>query len=412
MTPADALVTAIKERIAAGLTKEAIKTETVAAGHTEEIFEAAYARATEIPVSELPSFMTLWRAGWQYLRREWRFLVLLASPLVVGGIADVIATDSGMGNEIVLLANIVSLLATLVYFYLMLVLIGAIIQGEDRSDFAAAQAWVKSNGLSLVWVYLVVFLAVIGGYFVFIIPGILLGVWAFFAVYARAVDGHRGLRALQESRRLFKGRFFEVFGKIFGFGLISFAVVFGLLLVGIMMSFALAGVVDELLVLLAVTTLGQIAVAAILMITMQAGFSLYLAARDTATAPAGRLWPYRVFVGIGIIAPVLIGVIIGLWMGFSTAAWIPDEVTNDVTFTLSEAELAALAYAFDNDSFEGVCAPLAEVFATDAVVACNDSVEAWALTVMEGGEQWCVDSTGYQKQLAAPLEERTECLPL
>lgn len=73
---------------------------------------------------------------------------------------------------------------------------------------------------SYLWVYTLLAVIVMGGYFLLIIPGIMLGVWFGFALYALAVEDTRGLEALLRSKQLVKGLWWQVVWRCVFFGIV------------------------------------------------------------------------------------------------------------------------------------------------------------------------------------------------
>jgi flagellar biosynthesis protein FliQ len=56
--------------------------------------------------------------------------------------------------------------------------------------------------------------AIVGGFLLLIIPGIIFLVWYAFAQFNLILDNTRGVQSLSQSRQLVKGRFLEVFWKL------------------------------------------------------------------------------------------------------------------------------------------------------------------------------------------------------
>lgn len=95
----------------------------------------------------------------------------------------------------------------------------------DRS-LEFGDAWRDTRGLigAYWWVMGLVFFLVLGGVFLFLLPGILFSVWFSFALFVLVGGGARGMNALAASRDLFRGRFWPVFGRLLLLGLLNGAV--------------------------------------------------------------------------------------------------------------------------------------------------------------------------------------------
>jgi hypothetical protein len=77
---------------------------------------------------------------------------------------------------------------------------------------ALSVSWPKIA--SFFWVSLLLGLAVLGGYILVIIPGIIFGIWFCFSPYVFIEDGTKGTAALKKSKELVKGYWWPVFGRI------------------------------------------------------------------------------------------------------------------------------------------------------------------------------------------------------
>jgi len=63
-------------------------------------------------------------------------------------------------------------------------------------------------------------LAVLGGFVLLIIPGIIFSTWFAFVIYAVALDGEKNTAALRASKRLVTGRWWEVLWRLLAPGLV------------------------------------------------------------------------------------------------------------------------------------------------------------------------------------------------
>lgn len=84
---------------------------------------------------------------------------------------------------------------------------------------ALADAWPKI--LSFFWISILVGLAVLGGFILLIIPGIIFSVWFAFAAYAFIFEDIRGIDALRRSKQLVNKRWWPVFGRVLVLWLIA-----------------------------------------------------------------------------------------------------------------------------------------------------------------------------------------------
>jgi hypothetical protein len=82
----------------------------------------------------------------------------------------------------------------------------------------------RSKILSYWWLMCLSGLIVMGGYMLFVIPGVVFSIWFSFALYVLVSEDVRGMNALLKSREYVKGRWWAVFGRLLFIGLVSFTV--------------------------------------------------------------------------------------------------------------------------------------------------------------------------------------------
>ncbi len=106
---------------------------------------------------------------------------------------------------------------------------GAVIVAVLRRDTAIAwreayrETWFKFS--SILWVAVLVSFITIGGFLLFVIPGVIFTVWFMFSLVALLVENNRGMEALLKSREYVRNYFWPVFGRYLLFVLISLVVV-------------------------------------------------------------------------------------------------------------------------------------------------------------------------------------------
>lgn len=85
-------------------------------------------------------------------------------------------------------------------------------------------AW--RDTVPFLWVSILVGIITLGGLILLIIPGLIFSVWYFFSLYVFTIDGTRGYAALDSSKKLIKGKFWQVVWR-----LIVTNIFYGLLLI-------------------------------------------------------------------------------------------------------------------------------------------------------------------------------------
>ncbi len=144
--------------------------------------------------------------------------------------------------------------ATLVIrgFALTLTTIAITVAAHRASDGEAIDV-VESYLMSLrllvpyVWTWILYSLIVLGGLFLFIIPGIIWSVIYILAPYAVIIEGTSGTSALSTSRALTQGK--NIFIYVFGFGVLFFLIIsipllLIILLVGVLLGDSMIGFVQ------------------------------------------------------------------------------------------------------------------------------------------------------------------------
>ncbi len=153
--------------------------------------------------------------SWRTFRTNWTtFLILAAIPTLVPSsfalsIGHVIGTVPAFISFIVWILSIMALKITAH-------------NASERKIIGTWEGYYLSLGLfwQYIWTYILYFLIVLGGLFLFIIPGIIWGTRYFFAPYAVIIEGIAGRGALSLSKILTKDRLLKIFALETGFGLL------------------------------------------------------------------------------------------------------------------------------------------------------------------------------------------------
>ncbi|GFE57307.1 zinc-ribbon domain-containing protein [Geobacter sp. AOG1] len=76
---------------------------------------------------------------------------------------------------------------------------------------------------SFIWLYSLSGFIIVGGFLLFIVPGVIFYIWFFFGQFVLVVEGDRGMAALLKSKEYVRGRWLDVFFRVFVLWLISVA---------------------------------------------------------------------------------------------------------------------------------------------------------------------------------------------
>lgn len=196
---------------------------------------------TLLPVGELFS------QTWELYKQRWMILVAL---FVVTGIAAVVppalvavtmgslAKNSFSGTVVMVMLLGVAVVASIVIlFWGMAATVTAAVDASLGFNDAFQRA--KGCWISFVWVSSLYSFIVGGASLLFIVPGILTGIWFFAGPYLVVSGDTRGMDALLKSKALVDGRFWEVLGRLVLVWLLG--TVLGMIpVIGVLFSLAMA----------------------------------------------------------------------------------------------------------------------------------------------------------------------------
>jgi hypothetical protein len=431
------LIAAVKERLELGHPESEIKEELRGAGYDEQTIAQVYQQAqTEsaaptvtpaIPLAPattsaadansvspqsavLPGAVDLFQNGWAFALRRFDLVALLAAPFAVLGVLNYLLDSTVYDQQTpVLIGGMALVLAAVFYFVNLATLLFAVSKVDERSvGYSEALTWAKRHGWGLALVYLLSALVLMGGYVLWIIPGVIVSMYIFFAQYVFAEEGITGMAALLRSRDLVRNNWWAIAARLFLLGLLSLLLYFAYVLVaGILIGITgLSGVsVEEseagIMIGLVFGVAAQIVSAVVTVIGMHAGRDMYrsLAQVQPVAAVPTRKWVYVTLAGIGLVAPAVL--IVGMLTLFSLGSESEKVEMAGLTQTLGNARISAeIYYNVNNYSYAGVCDQLKPLVSVGEGVECIDEVEYWALSAETSGgsegmferQRYCVDS--------------------
>lgn len=177
---------------------------------------------------QLAPFGQLFKSSWELYKKKLSILAMLfAVPFVLSYIYAIIVNHSAAIKSLHELGAtsrpvFVSLGAPATILLLVLIAVSLWIQVAtvyviDAPDDKHVMADLLVKAWNLVgpylWVTILAGLAVIGGMFLLIVPGIIFAIWFSFSTYTTILDGQRGTSALKASKALVNGRFGAVLGR-------------------------------------------------------------------------------------------------------------------------------------------------------------------------------------------------------
>ena len=185
--------------------------------------------------NDIPGPLALLKASAALYKKRWKTLIaVLLAPfcvvilVVVGllGLSFLLGLVGGLFGTIGSLIFTIGLIILIPVIFMLLIwsqaaLIRAIADSEEGIGFKEAYRRTKSKIFSYAWANALAGLAIIGGFILFVIPGIFVLVWLRFSGLIVVIDGDaRGLSAILKSKEYVRGYWKKVFWRIFIFGLI------------------------------------------------------------------------------------------------------------------------------------------------------------------------------------------------
>lgn len=184
--------------------------------------------------------LVLLKSSWSLFKTHWQTLTIIAIiPIVVNYISTLLINSHQLGLAII--GTILGLIAAILSVAMTAGLIKTI---QTVSNEAVSNLSVISQyriGFTFFWSLVLVSilggLTTMGSFLMFVIPGIIVGVYIAFYSFACIVDGKKGLSALLESYSIVHGRWKEVFVRLFNFALITFFVYIIVILLNLAVSY-------------------------------------------------------------------------------------------------------------------------------------------------------------------------------
>lgn len=166
--------------------------------------------AQAAPVPEGPKLLMGTRAllgkTWSvYKNKLWLAIGILVAPVAL------MALVSLVGQSV--WAPVISLIATLVMFLAQGALILLFLNREPGLDIKTAYKNAWSKYWSLLWIAILTAFITVGGFWLFIIPGIIFTIWFMFSMVVLMAEGERGMKALVKSREYVRDLFWPVLGR-------------------------------------------------------------------------------------------------------------------------------------------------------------------------------------------------------
>lgn len=183
---------------------------------------------TQPPQYFLPSASKLF--GWTFSFYKQRLSLIVgisAAPFLLGLTQILVGKDLSVGLVLVL-----AIFTFAVSFLSRLALFDAV--AEEGQSVGGAYKKSLQMLIPFIWVSGLVALATLGGFFLLVIPGILLSIWLSLSLYVLFAENRRGTSALVASWHYVKGYWGAIFWRFLFFGIV-------ILLISLVVAFVTSG---------------------------------------------------------------------------------------------------------------------------------------------------------------------------
>lgn len=237
------LVEYIKHQFAEGKGQDEVKALLLSHGWKEEDVTHAFAVVSGVPMppsSNVPSTEPLPAAG-ELLKEAWnllsqRFNVFLGIMVVpaVFALAFVALSMSGVkvsSHETESsLGGVVIFVFILLYFiaqvWSQLAAVHAVAGSDEQIGFKESFRRAYHGVGSYLWLSILSGLVIMGGFMLFVVPGIIMAISFSFATYVFVTEGVKGMAALIRSRDYVKGKWGAIFWRQLFIGIVCAIIIF------------------------------------------------------------------------------------------------------------------------------------------------------------------------------------------
>jgi hypothetical protein len=367
----------------------------------------------------LPGVDSLISQGWQYAENNLALVGILSVPFLAVDIltylaavsAGSVADSSGnilLWTSLVALVGYVLLLATALYL---------VTHQTQAPRFADGFAWAWRHFWSVLWLSILTGFVVLGGFSLLIVPGIIVATYIALSQIVLATEGSKGLTALLRSRELVYGNWLAIFWRLVVVQLVYFVVI---VLIGVIVGVAASFFADELLSEFIFNMLFSVVGSAGTLIFLSITYQLYTALKAARAAVpldevSSAATKYQALGWFGLASLIFAVILVGAFAVMSNELLDTQGVRTADTVLATELKLVQFQadqyYANQVEpSYSGVCNKVQSLISVEREVACSESADAYALSVLKGETLHCVDSTGYDKIIYTGLGEQTRCL--
>jgi hypothetical protein len=157
----------------------------------------------------LDPFGTLCAAAWRTYKELFGVLIgIVAGPALLLVVGILMMHHRGVGALLGMLLFAVGIIAFIPASVALVFAVAKKTVGVKESYKRAMPFFWPA-----LWLGLLAFAITMGGFFMLVIPSIMLGVWLLFSNFALILEGKRGIRAMSRSREYARGYWWPIFGR-------------------------------------------------------------------------------------------------------------------------------------------------------------------------------------------------------
>lgn len=245
------LLNYIKQQLQQGVSQEQIKSSLMANGWQAQDIDEAFvfiqnptSQSSQVPppaqtISSLPGATAIFGQAWAiYKQRLGTFLGVMVIPiLIMIALVAVLAGGGFLGVSLLSSKFAAGGIGLLIVLAIAFFLVGFISQAwgqtallyaikDSQEGIGVVEAYRRGwhKILSYWWVSLLAGFITMGGFLLFVVPGIIFAVWFSLAVFILIAEDLKGMNALLKSREYVKGKWGGVFWRFFFIGGLSFII--------------------------------------------------------------------------------------------------------------------------------------------------------------------------------------------
>ncbi len=169
----------------------------------------------------------LFNTAFAFYKAHWKLLVgITLIPGVLQAIVSYLAPAEGqvapafVPGALLLVAVIITVAVSIISAAAL------VLAAADPSRYQSPVDAIKAGSrffLPMLWVMVLTALALMGGFILFIIPGLIFAVWFAFSYFTLILEGKRGAEAMKASKAYVEGHWWQVAGRIGAVALVMIA---------------------------------------------------------------------------------------------------------------------------------------------------------------------------------------------